>query len=174
VDTADVAGALHDRRVPAGTGPCLTGLSAASGRKENPMRHLKILSAATLLAVAAAAGAAPPSQAASVNLDGSVSPRTAKGPTLAAAADRQLRKADVPSQKTEPANVKAEADADMDKRDGVAAKPRLKAERRNLKGKDAAHVIAQQKKPSTYDRDISMGDKDHTEQVTDLKVYLKK
>jgi hypothetical protein len=132
------------------------------------MHTIRTITAAALFACAAAASAAP---GGSVNLDGSV---THKKPTLAATANRQLRADDVASNKTDPVSVKARADADLVRRGGKAKTPRLTAERQNLKGDDAARAIAQQHNPSTYDRDISMGDKDHTEQVTNLKIYLKK
>ena len=132
------------------------------------MRPIRLFTAATLLACAAAAGAAPGQ---SVNLDGSV---RHKKPTLAATANRQLRADEVPSASSAPLDVKSQADADMARRGAAKKTPRLTAERQNLKGDAAARVIAQQHKPSTYDRDISMGDKDHTEQVTNLKVYIKK
>ena len=52
--------------------------------------------------------------------------------------------------------------------------PHLKVQRENLKGPAAARAIAQQHGPSTYDRDIARGDKDHTQQLTDLKLDVKK
>lgn len=131
------------------------------------------LAAATLIAMSAIVHAAPPAQ--TVNLDGSVSAHSAaRKSSLAASANRALQAADVPSTKTDPGSVKAAADADMAQRDKRASGPRLKAERQNLKGDAAAHAIAQEQTPATYDRSISMGDKDHTEQVTNLKVYIKK
>ena len=109
--------------------------------------------------------------ASGVNLDGSAVVHPVKGPTLAASANRALARDEVPSVRDEPVDVKAQADADLARRD---VQPRLKATRENLKGDDAKHALAQQQKPSTYDRDIQMGDKDHTEQVTDVKVFVKK
>ena len=106
-----------------------------------------------------------------VNLDGSVGPHAAKKPTLATTAASSLERANVPSAKDTPVDVKAAADADMQNRD---KRPRLKAERENLKGDDAKRALAQQSKPSTYDRDIQTGDIDHTEQVTNLKITIKK
>ena len=119
--------------------------------------------AAALVAVSCAAGAAPP---AAVNLDGST-----KGPTLAASANRQLANNAVPSAKNDP-DLKTAADADIQQRQ---QRPKLKAERQNLKGADAKSELAKQQNPSTYDRDIQMGnDKDHIQQATDVKVYIKK
>jgi hypothetical protein len=135
------------------------------------MSTIRILGAAALLACAVAANAAPPATA-TVGLDGSAS--THKKATLAGVANRQLQANDVPSVKTEPVDAKAQADADIARRGAAPKGRRLKVERQNLKGDAAAHVIAQQHNPSTYDRDISMGDKDHTEQVTNLKVTIKK
>jgi hypothetical protein len=134
------------------------------------MNTIHRLAVAALLAASTVAMAAPQPD---VNLDGSVGAHSAKGPTLAAAAGRQLENANVPSTKTDPIDIKAAADADMNRRQSPTT-PRLKAERENLVGKDAARALAQQQKPSTYDRDISIGDSDHTNQYTALKVYLKK
>ena len=53
-------------------------------------------------------------------------------------------------------------------------RPRLHVERQNLKGPEAAKAIAQQTNPNTIDHDTAFGDKDHTQQVTNLKVTLKK
>ena len=128
------------------------------------MRKLSFLAAACaaagLLCTAAQAQTASPAAAHPI-----------KGPTLAASANRALAHDAVPSVRNEPVDLKAQADADLARRD---AAPRLKATRENLKDDDAKHAIAQQQKPSTYDRDIQMGDKDHTEQVTDVKVFVKK
>jgi cell pole-organizing protein PopZ len=129
----------------------------------------KFLLAATLVAIAAAAQAATGQD---VNLDGSTQPH--KKTTLATTADHQLRQAEVPSVKTEPVDVKAQADADIANRDARAKGPRLHVQRQNLKGDDAKRAIAQQTTPNTIDHDTAYGDKDHTEQVTDLKITLKK
>ena len=43
-----------------------------------------------------------------------------------------------------------------------------------LKGNQAARAMEQRANPNTLDHDIAYGDKDHTQQVTDLKVELKK
>lgn len=94
-----------------------------------------------------------------------------KGPTLAASANRALAADDVPSVRDRPMTAKQAADADLARRN---AQPRLKAQRENLKEDAAAQALARRQKPSTYDRDIQMGDKDHTEQVTDVKVFVKK
>jgi len=94
-----------------------------------------------------------------------------KGPTLAASANRALAADDVPSVRDHPVTAKQAADADLARRN---AQPRLKAQRENLKEDAAAQALARRQKPSTYDRDIQMGDKDHTEQVTDVKVFVKK
>ena len=133
------------------------------------MRPIRFLVAAALMAAGAAAQAAGGQD---VNLDGSAQPHK-KGP-LAAAAASQLRKDDVPPAKTEPVGVKAQADADIAARDARAKGPRLKVQRQNLKGKDAARAIAAQRTPNTIDHDTAYGDKDHTEQVTDLKITVKK
>jgi hypothetical protein len=128
----------------------------------------KFLLAATLVAIAAAAQAATGQD---VNLDGSTPHKT---PTLAGTANHQLRQENVPSAKTEPVDVKAQADADIAARDARAKGPRLQVQRQNLKGADAKRAIAQQTTPNTIDHDTAYGDKDHTEQVTDLKFTLKK
>ena len=125
--------------------------------------------AAALLALATVAQAAPGQD---VNLDGSTAKH--KKATLATTANRQLRKSDVPSAKTAPADVKAQADADIAARDARAKGPRLQVQRQNLKGNQAARAIAQQTTPNTIDHDTAYGDKDHTEQVTNLKITVKK
>ncbi len=129
------------------------------------MSKIRFLAIAALAALGAAAHAAP-------GQDGAAS--APRKHTLANAANRQLRQDDVPSAKTEPVGVKAQADADMAARDARAKGPRLVVHRQNLKGADAARAIRQQTTPNTIDRDTAYGDKDHTEQVTNLKVELKK
>jgi hypothetical protein len=109
-------------------------------------------------------------QAADVNLDGSAA--SAKKPTLAATANHQLRQDDVPSAASTPVDVKAQADADIASRDARAKGRRLEVHRQNLKG-DAAKR-AMQTNPNTIDRATANGDIDHTEQVTNLKVTVKK
>ncbi len=47
-------------------------------------------------------------------------------------------------------------------------------QRQNLKGDDAKRAIAARTTPNTIDHDTAYGDMDHTEQVTDLKLTLKK
>ena len=133
------------------------------------MSKIQLMMAAALLAVGTAAHAAPGQD---VNLDGSA--KTHKKTTLAATADKQLRQDDVPSVKTEPVDVKAQADADITARDARAKGPRLEVHRQNLKGDAAARAIRQQANPNTIDRATAYGDKDHTEQVTNLKVTVKK
>jgi hypothetical protein len=133
------------------------------------MRKIQSFIASALVALAAGVQAAPDQD---VNLDGSA--KTPKKATLAASANHQLRQADVPSAKSEPVDVKAQADAEMASRAARAKGPRLHVQRQNLKGGDAAHAIAQQTTPNTIDHDTAYGDKDHTQQVTDLKVTIKK
>jgi len=126
------------------------------------MRRFHPLAAAALLTVGVCASAA---QQATVNLDGSVnaaSAKAAKPPTLAASAARQIGQASAPT-------AKEAAAADLRKR-----KVHLKAERQNLKGDDAKRALQQRQNPSTFDRDMANGNIDHTEQVTDLKITVKK
>ncbi len=133
------------------------------------MDTIKLMAAATLMVLGAAASAA---QGQDVNLEGSSPPHT--NSTLAAAADRQLQGEGVPSAKTAPTNVKAEADADMLARDARAKGPRLEVRRQNLKGDAAAQAMRQQATPNSIDRATAYGDMEHTEQVTNLLVTLKK
>ncbi len=133
------------------------------------MSKIRLFAAAAAMALAAAAQATPGQD---VNLDGSVGPH--KKTTLAATANRQLRAEAVPSVKTAPVDVKAQADADMAARDARAKGPRLQVHRQNLKGDDARRALAQQANPNTIDRATANGDIEHTEQVTNLKVTLKK
>ncbi len=103
--------------------------------------------------------------------------KPASKPSLATTANTQLRQADVPSVKTDPQgaqSVKAQADADIAARNARDKGPRLVLKRENLKGNQAARAMEQRANPNTIDHDIAYGDKDHTEQVTDLKVQLKK
>ena len=98
-------------------------------------------------------------------------------PTLATTANTQLRQDDVPSVKSDPQgaqSVKAQADADIAARNARDKGPKLVVKRENLKGNQAARAMQQRANPNTIDHDIAYGDKDHTEQVTDLKVQLKK
>lgn len=131
------------------------------------MSKTRFLAIAALAALGAAAHAAP-------GQDGASAASAPRKHTLANTANRQLRSDDVPSVTTEPVGVKAKADADMAARDARAKGPRLVVHRQNLKGADAARAIRQQTTPNTIDRDTAYGDKDHTEQVTNLKVELKK
>ena len=133
------------------------------------MSKIRFLVAAAVVALAGASQAAPGQD---VNLDGSA--KTHRKPTLATTSNRQLRQADVPSAGSQPVDVKARADADMAARDARAKGPRLQVQRQNLKGAAAARAIAQQANPNTIDHATAYGDKDHTEQVTDLKVTVKK
>ena len=129
------------------------------------MSPTRLLTAAALLALASAVHAADtPADAASA-------PRH----TLAARANHQLRQANVPSVRTDPdASLAARASADQATRATADDRPRLHVERQNLKGPAAAKAIAQQTNPNTIDHDTAYGDKDHTQQVTNLKVTLQK
>ena len=129
------------------------------------MSRLSLLLAASLVALGSGVHAA----------DDNAKPQ--KKPTLAATANTQLRESDVPSVKTDPQgaqSVKAQADADMAARDARDRGPRLVVKRENLKGNQAARAMQQRTNPNTIDHDTAYGDKDHTQQVTDLKVQLKK
>ena len=98
-------------------------------------------------------------------------------PTLAAETARQLRQDDVPSVRTDPngaQSVKAQADADLAARDARDKGRHLQVQRENLKGNQAARAMQERANPNTIDHDVAYGDKDHTEQVTDVKVQLKK
>jgi hypothetical protein len=135
------------------------------GRKEPSMSKISFLLAASLVALGSGVHAA----------DDTAKPP--KKPTLAATANTQLRESDVLSVKTDPRgapSVKAQADADMAARDARDKGPRLVLKRENLKGNQAARAKLQRTNPNTIDHDTAYGDKDHTEQVTDLKVTLKK
>ena len=133
------------------------------------MSKTRLLAAVAALALAAAAQAATGQE---VNLDGSAPSH--REPTLAASANHQLRQDDVPSAKATPVDVKAQADADMAARDARAKGPRLQVRRQNLKGDEARRAIAQQANPNTIDRATANGDIEHTEQVTNLKITVKK
>ena len=129
------------------------------------MSKIPLLLAAFLVALAGVTHAA----------DDSAKP--AKKSSLAASANSQLRLDDVPSVRTDPnsaQSVKAQADADMAARDARDKGPKLVVKRENLKGNQAKRAMEQRATPNSIDHDIAYGDKDHTEQVTDLKVQLKK
>ena len=126
--------------------------------------HALLLTAALLALVGAAQAADAPAKP------------NAKS-TLAASANSQLRLSGVPSVRTDPQgadSVKAKADADIAARDARDKRPRLQVQRQNLKGADARRAIAAQTTPNTIDHDTAYGDKDHTEQVTNLKISVKK
>ncbi len=129
----------------------------------------RFLAVTALAALVAAAHAAP-----GPDTDATAAPKAPHKRTLASAANRQLRQDDVPSAKTDPASVKASADADIAARDARAKGPRLVVSRQNLKGPEAARAIRQQATPNSIDRATAYGDKDHTEQVTNLQVTIKK
>jgi len=133
------------------------------------MNTIKLMAAATLLVLGAAASAAPDQD---VNLDGSAQPH--RKSTLATSADRQLQADGVPGAKAAPLDVKAQADAEMAARDARAKGPRLQVTRQNLKGEAAAQAMREQANPNSIDRATAYGDIDHTEQVTNLLVTLKK
>jgi len=131
------------------------------------MSPTRILTAAALLALMAGV------QAADAAADAASAPR--KPSSLAMQAGRQLRQQDVPSIRNDPdGSLAARADADLAARDAADRRPRLHVERQNLKGADAAKALAQQANPNTIDRATAYGDKDHTQQVTNLKVTVKK
>ncbi len=133
------------------------------------MSAIRFFAAATLATIFAAAHAAPGKD---VNLDGSP-----KKPTLSANADQQLRTADVPSVRTDPAgatSVKAKADAEMASRDARTTGPRLQLQRQNLKNNQAERAIAQQATPASIDHDTAYGDIEHTEQLANVKISVKK
>jgi hypothetical protein len=132
------------------------------------MNKISIFAAVAAIALCAAAQAAPGQD---VNLDGST--RALRKPTLAASANGQLREAKVPSVRTDP-DVKSQADADIAARDARARGPRLQVRRQNLKGEEARRAMARQANPNTIDRATANGDIEHTEQVTNLKVTVKK
>jgi hypothetical protein len=69
-------------------------------------------------------------------------------------------------------SAKAQADADLASRE-ANDKARLTIDRVNLKGKSAAPALQKGMSPANYDRSIQMGDKDHVQQSTSLKIYLK-
>ena len=133
------------------------------------MFKIRFLMAAAIAALGMSAQAAPAQE---VGLDGS--PATHRTPTLSTAANRQLAQENVPSVRTAPVDVKAQADADIAARDARAKGPKLQVRRENLKGNQAERALQQRTTPNTIDHDTAYGDKDHTAQVTDLKVTLKK
>ncbi len=129
------------------------------------MSRTALLLAASLVTLGVAANAADDTA------------RPGAKPTLAATTNDQLRQAAVPSVKTDPngaQSVKAQADADLAARDDRDKGRRLQVQRENLKGNQAARAIQQQTNPNTIDHDTAYGDKDHTQQVTDLKISVKK
>jgi hypothetical protein len=131
------------------------------------MSKTRILTVAALLGLGAAVHAADAASAAASAPHGNA--------TLAAKVDRQLRQEDVPSARRDPdGSLAARADADLAVRAADDKRPRLQVQRQNLKGADAARAIARQTNPNTIDRATAYGDKDHTEQVTDLQVSVKK
>jgi hypothetical protein len=133
------------------------------------MNTIKLIAAATLMVLGAAASAA---QGQDVNLYGSAPAHATSA--LPKAADRQAQADGVPSAKTAPMDVKEQADAEMAARDARAKGPRLEAKRQNLKGDAAAQSMRQQATPNSIDRATAYGDMERTEQTTNLLATRKK
>jgi hypothetical protein len=140
----------------------------------NAIRVIAALAATAAAVCVAAPDEAAGTDAAATGRADAARPARVHGHSAAASAARELRAEDVPSVHNDPKALKARADADLAARGLAPPGPRLHAERENLKGPAAAAELARQHKPSTYDRDIANGDIDHTQQVTDLKITLKK
>jgi hypothetical protein len=82
--------------------------------------------------------------------------------------------ASVAAQASAEHNAKAEADADLAAR-RMGDKGHLKIDRENLTGPAAkAQLQREGLGQPNYDHAISMGDKDHIEQVTNLRVFVDK
>ena len=126
----------------------------------------------SLLFLLALAAAAPTGVAAQQASSGdAVDARIARNVSNAAPPRPEPLFASSPAGKTE-SNAKSQADADLAARQ-AGNKPRLSMSRENLKGKSAAPELQKGMSPANYDRSIQMGDKDHTQQSTSLKIYLK-
>jgi hypothetical protein len=137
------------------------------------MRRLVPL--ATLLFAALPALAAGPASgpAAAVRLDGSADARISRNVADAASPPHgPVAAASAAADATAAHNAKAEADADLAARQ--AGKKGLRIDRENLKGAAAKKELEQGTMPENYDHSISMGDKDHTAQVTNVRVYVQK
>jgi hypothetical protein len=140
------------------------------------MRRLVPLAAIALLAIATAPRAADGTTAASapVRLDGSVDARVSRNVSDAASPPHgPAAAASAASEAAGSRNAKAEADADLAARQ-AGDKGRLKIDKENLQGSAAKKELQKGTLPSNYDHSISMGEKDHTEQVTNVRVYLDK
>jgi hypothetical protein len=87
-----------------------------------------------------------------------------------------LRPTDVPSVKTDPVEREgARPTPTWPAATRAPSGPRLQVQRQNLKGDAAAHAPSRSgPRPTRIDRATANGDIDHTEQVTDLKITLKK
>jgi hypothetical protein len=137
---------------------------AARDLKESIMRGPSLIVPLALLMSGITALAAPPAGSGDA-----VDARIAKNVSSAAPPRPEPLFASSPTGKTE-SNAKSQADADLAARD---AKPKLSIDRENLKGKSAAPTLQKGMSPANYDRSIQMGDKDHVQQATSLKIYLK-
>jgi hypothetical protein len=138
------------------------------------MRRPAPLAIAVLAALSAfAAGAAGP-PAPTVRLDGSADARISRNVADAASPPHgPAAAASAAAEATAASNAKAKADADLAARQ-AGSKAQLRIDRENLKGAAAKKELEQGTMPENYDHSISMGDKDHTAQVTSVRIYVQK
>jgi hypothetical protein len=138
------------------------------------MRRLAPLAIVLIAAlpVLAAEPAGPPATA--VRLDGTADARISRNVSDAASPPHgPAAAASAAAEATAARNAKAEADADIAARQ-AGRKGGLRVDKENLKGAAAKKELEQGTMPENYDHSISMGDKDHTAQVTNVRIYVQK
>ena len=139
------------------------------------MRSPAVLATLSLLAAVAALAAEPSGPGASaVRLDGSVDARISRNLADAASPPHGPAAAASSAAAASAArDAKSEADADIAARD-AGAKGKLKVDKENLTGAAAKKELQKGTMPENYDHSLQMGDKDHTAQVTNVRVYVHK
>jgi len=139
------------------------------------MRSPAILASLTLLVAAAAFAAEPAgSTASAVHLDGSIDARISRNVADAASPPHgPATAASAAAAASASRDAKAQADADIAARE-AGSKGRLKVDKENLTGVAAKKELQKGTMPENYDHSIQMGDKDHTAQVTNVRVYVRK
>jgi len=140
------------------------------------MRRVSTLAFLAFAALAATSVAAPaPASGTTVNLDGSADARINRNMSDSASPPHGPNAANAAANSaTSGQNAKAQADADLAARQAGGSERRLKVEKQDLQGKAAGRELQKKQSPANYDHSISMGDKDHTQQVTNVKIYFQK
>jgi len=137
------------------------------------MRSPALLASLTLLAATAFAAGPSGTSASAVQLDGSVDARISRNVADSASPPHGPAAAAAAAAASASRDAKAQADADIAAR-AAGAKGRLKVDKENLTGAAAKKELQKGTMPENYDHSMQMGDKDHTAQVTNVRVYVRK